>query len=399
MFLKFFKPRSTAGNQQKDDKADFITALAAFSLTHTELISFQAMLKVQEITNKASELAATSQQMAAMTEEVSSSVQHINAAMEQVKAGAEEGVSRIQNLSQFGDRTENVIVEMVSNVEELGKQVQRIDDISQNVSYIADQTNLLALNAAIEAARAGEAGRGFNVVAEEVRKLAGQTKDAVSNVKQISEQMNVKSSTTNDNILNVKNTFEQYMEGSNSVGGIIRDSTVQIDECAGMIASISGATQEQTAIATNLSGVAEDLTKTSEYISGLLRNEADHLCAIVNPCLKLSGSESVINILAARLIDHANFLKKTVAEAGKKVRVATYRECSFGIWYEENRSKYGNIKAYADVDEPHRRVHEAAENLSRDCNSRNVEELMRASADILKAFINLQVTLSAEQET
>ena len=398
MFLKFFKPKPTAENQLKDDKVDFITALAAFSLTHTELISFQAMLKVQEITGKASELSAASQQMAAMSEEVSSSVQHINAAMEQIKAGAEEGVSRIGSLSQYGDETESVIVEMVSNVEELGKQVQRIDDISQNVSYIADQTNLLALNAAIEAARAGEAGRGFNVVAEEVRKLAGQTKEAVSNVKQISEQMNVKSSTTNDNILNVKNTFEQYLDGSNSVGSIIRDSTVQIEECAGMIASISGATEEQTAIATNLSGVSEDLTKTSEYISGLLRNEAERLCGIINPCLKLSGNESVISILAARLIDHADFLKKTIAEAGKKVRVATYKECSFGKWYEENRSKYNNIKAYADVDEPHRKVHEAAQNLSMNCTSKNVEELMHASADILKAFINLQTNLSTAQK-
>ena len=398
MFLKYLKPKPNVVNQLKDDKADFVTALTAFSLTHTELISFQAMLKVQEITRKASELAATSQQMAAMTEEVSSSVQHINAAMEQVKAGADEGVSRISSLTQYGDQTENIIIEMVKNVEELGKQVQRIDDISQNVSYIADQTNLLALNAAIEAARAGEAGRGFNVVAEEVRKLAGQTKEAVSNVKQISVQMNVKSSTTNDNILNVKNTFEQYLDGSNSVGGIIRDSTAQIDECAGMIASISGATEEQTAIATNLSDVSEDLTRTSEYISGLLRTEADNLCGIINPCLKLSGSESVVSILATRLIDHANFLKKTISEAGKKLKVVSYRECSFGKWYEENRDKYIGVKAYADVDEPHRRVHEAAENLSMDCNSRNIEELMRASADILKAFINLQTTLSLEQK-
>jgi methyl-accepting chemotaxis protein len=354
------------------------------------------MLKIQEITIKASELSATSQQMTGMTEEVSSSVQHINATMEQVKAGSEEGVSKINILSQFGDKTGDVILEMVSNVEELGKQVKQIDHISQNVAYIADQTNLLALNAAIEAARAGEAGRGFNVVAEEVRKLAAQTKDAVGNVKKISEQMNLKSSITNDNILNVKNTFEQYLDESNNVGGIFQEGTIQIEECASMIANISGATEEQNAIATNLSDLSEALAETSEYIGNLLRNEADNLCEIINPSLVLSGSKSVISILAARLIDHANFLKKTIADAGKKVKVTGYKECAFGKWYEENRDKYSSIKAYVEVDLPHRRVHEAAENLSMDCNSKNIEKLMLASSDMLKAFINLQDNLKTK---
>lgn len=394
----FFKKRTTKAqtnqvNGNPNDNADFITAIAAFSLTHTELISFHAMLKVKEIAQRSGELAATSQEMSAMTEEVSASVQQINTAMHQVAAGADENVSKINNLAQLSSQAEVVLKNMVDNANELSSQIASIDNISQNVSEIADQTNLLALNAAIEAARAGEAGRGFNVVAEEVRKLAGQTKDAVSNVKQISDQMNIKSSTTVSDVVNVKNAFEHFLDGFNSVGEITKESTSHIDECAKMVENITGATEQQTAMSENLSNLSDELTKTSDYISGLLRNEADNLCKIVNPCLKISSSESVISILAARLMEHGNFLKKTMAEAGRCLGVTSYRECAFGKWYESNRSKYNHIQAFVEIDEPHRRVHEAAEKLSKNCTSENVQELMNASADILKAFIKLRNTI------
>jgi len=389
IIMFFQKSVSNSSTDNHNDKTDFIAALADFSLVHTELISLQATLRVQEISQKASELTSTSQNMAAMTEEVSASVQQINAAIQQVTAGAQETVSKINKLAELGNETETMLKDMMNNVGELSAQVKHIDNISQNVSEIADQTNLLALNAAIEAARAGDAGRGFNVVAEEVRKLAGQTKEAVGNVKQISDQMSIKSSTTNSNILKVQDIFKQYLDNSNIVGDIIRDSTKQTEECAGMVENITSAMQEQTVIAEKLTNVSEEQTKTCEFIIGLLRNEADDLSKIVAPVLKISDNESIINVLAARLKDHANFLRKTMAEAGKGLKVLDYHECAFGKWYDANKSKYNHIEAFIEVDEPHRKVHEAGRMLSQELTSKNVENLMYASADILKAFIKL----------
>lgn len=383
-------------NTVNDDKADFTMAVATFSLAHTELISYLAMLKVQEISRSASELNTIGQNMAAMTEEVSASVMTINTSIQQVTSGAQESVGKINKLTDLGYKTETLLKDMISNVDELGSQVKHIDDISQNVSDIADQTNLLALNAAIEAARAGEAGRGFNVVAEEVRKLAGQTKEAVGNVKQISDQMNIKSNATNGYILQVRDTFSQYLDNSNAVGETIRKSTEKIEECAGMIENITSAMQEQSATAEELSTTSEILTKNSEYIGQVLKVEANNLINAVAPNLKISGSDSVVNVLAARLTDHANFLKKTMAEAGQGMKVTAHHECAFGRWYNDNKSKYGSIQAFKDIDEPHRRVHEAGKRLSNYCTSENVEDLMKASTDILKSFIKLYDTLKAE---
>ncbi len=392
----FFKNRQSLSNNKEVDRADFISAVQMFSLTHSELISFHAMLKVQEISKRSADITSACQEMSAMSEEVLSSVQQINAAMQKVTAGADEGVNKIDELAKLGQNNKTVLKDMVGNATELSDQVTKIDDISQNVSDIADQTNLLALNAAIEAARAGEAGKGFNVVAEEVRKLAGQTKEAVANVKQISEQMNEKSSTTSANISSVQETFNQYIDNSNTVSDIIRETSKETEECATMIENITSATQQQTTTADNLSKISEELTENTEFISSLLKDEANSLVQIVNPVLKISASESIINVLAARLVDHAKFLRKTINEAGTGVKVTNHLECAFGKWYETNRERYSHLKAFKEVDEPHRRVHQFAENLSQDCTSDNVEELMRSSSDILKAFIKLYDTLNTE---
>ncbi|KJS66335.1 MAG: hypothetical protein JL50_12205 [Peptococcaceae bacterium BICA1-7] len=388
--------RKQKANPVNHDRADFTAAVATFSLAHTELISFLAMLKVQEISGSANELNTIGQSMAAMTEEVSASVMTINTSIQQVTSGAQESVDKINELSQLGHKTEALLKDMIGNVDELGSQVKHIDEISQNVSDIADQTNLLALNAAIEAARAGEAGRGFNVVAEEGRKLAGQTKEAVGNVTQISDQMHVKSNSTNGYILQVQDTFTQYLDNSNSVGETIKQSTEKIEECAGMIENITSAMEEQSATAGELSTTSDELTRNSAYIGQVLKGEANNLITAVAPSLIISGSGSVVNNLAARLIDHANFLKKTMAEAGKGMKVTAHHECAFGRWYNENKNIYGNIKAFKDIDEPHKRVHEAGGRLSNSFSSENVEELMQASTEILKSFIKLYENLKAE---
>ena len=389
MFLIKSSSNNPNSANKEADRADFIAAVTRFSLTHTELITCLAMLKVQEISTTAAELTSSSQEMAAMTQEVSASVQQINASIQQITAGAQASVNKINDLALMGQKSQSILRDMTENAAELSSQIKHIDTITENVSNIADQTNLLALNAAIEAARAGDAGRGFNVVAEEVRKLAGQTKDAVSNVKHISDQMNLKSTVTVENVTSVDQNFHQYIENSNLIGKIIRESTNQVEECAATIENITDAMQQQSKIADNLARASEALTQNSKYISELFREESGYLNKIIEPSLISSNRDSIIATLSARLIDHANFLKKTVAEAGKGNSVTGHDECAFGKWYNANYEKFGHLQAFKDVNEPHQRVHLAAKELANSYTAQNVQDLMQASAGILKAFIDL----------
>ncbi len=397
----FFNKKKRLSNNQAangfkgaNGDGDFTAALAIFSLAHTELIALNAMLKVKEIAANAAELSSATESMASATEEISASVEEINSSMQQVNAQTEQSVQQINKLDDLGAQSELMLKDMTQNVDELSSQVTKIDDITQTVSDIADQTNLLALNAAIEAARAGEAGRGFTVVADEVRKLAGKTKDSVSSVQQISEQINAKSKSTKANISEVQSTFLQYLESTKEVDDKIKQTTTKVGDCTLMIENITAAVQQQNAASENLARISKDLTKNSESVSAILSHNADYLLEIVTPQLKLSDSESVSSVLAARLVEHAHFLRKAAEQAGKGGSLVSYNECDFGKWYRDNAERYRDIPAFVEIDEPHRLVHEYADALTKELSSENVENLMKASTDILKAFIKLHQEVS-----
>lgn len=371
------------------DKLDFSNALTVFCLTHTELISFRAMLSVSEILKMASELSDDTKELYASAEEMAASAQQINSGIQQVSNSSQNALVKMKTLEKAGSETNNTLKDMLISTNNLNSQISQIQGIVGNISSIAGQTNLLSLNASIEAARAGDAGRGFAVVAGEVRKLSDDTKDAVNTVTSVADRMINQSIIVIGSVKNVDNNFNSYLNNSKEVSSEIKDIMGEIEKSSSMIEEITSSIEQQVDVTENISSKCENILMHSSDISKVLQNESDNLCSVVQPNLQLEDNDSIINILSLRLVDHADFLKSTINSAGKGIKLSNHLECNFGKWYESNKDKYNHIKSFREIDAPHRDVHQKANNLSRECSSENVQELINASLELLRTFISL----------
>ncbi len=177
---------------------------------------------------------------------------------------AVQGKTVIDATTNSMEKISETVNVAATTIEELGKSSAQIGEIVSVINGIADQTNLLALNAAIEAARAGEQGRGFAVVADEVRKLAERTGQATKDIADRINSIQTAAAESVDAMRKgageVNKGVEQAKEASMSLGSIVQVSTVSMD----MVQRIAAATEEQSA-------ASEEVTQNMESISGITK--------------------------------------------------------------------------------------------------------------------------------
>ncbi len=379
-------PSSVLGTEK------FVAALADFSLAHAELTAFRVSLKVKQIAEQATIIAAISEEFVATAEQTAASTQEISAGLQDLSATSKHNMVTLKNVNQQANNVQSLLLDMGNAMTELKEQIGSIDNINQDVSQIADQTNLLALNAAIESARAGEHGRGFSVVAEEVRKLAGETKEAVAEVKSISQEIKKRTNIVSTETLEIQSVFSEYTNQANKVVTEIGKSVTGIESVTVVAENIANATGQQAEAATSLAMIAQELALSVDFAEKV-REDIFNLTNIVKPELDTSEDESILSTLAARLGDHANFLRNTIKVAGLKTQVTDHNNCGFGKWYHGHASAYGHIAAFKAIDDPHQMVHKTAQMVANDSTVENVEELIKSSTMVLKAFIELAAAI------
>ncbi len=243
-----------------------------------------------EVAGAATEIAASSEQIASGMREQSSQVEQISSAVEEMSASVEEvarksGIASNEanesgSMAEAGGRTVRdtitgmqSIAEAVSagalSVAELGKRGEQIGQIISVINDIADQTNLLALNAAIEAARAGEHGRGFAVVADEVRKLADRTTTATEEIAQSIQAIQVE---TGEAVTKMNAGTEQVnvgVEKATEAGHSLEQIVNSARSVAGNIQSIAAAAEQQSVAAGEVSRNIESISAvTAESTEG-----------------------------------------------------------------------------------------------------------------------------------
>jgi methyl-accepting chemotaxis protein len=217
----------------------------------------------QTISATAQQLASSSQQVNASTQQVSSGVQEIASGGENLAKQAADASKNTQELSAVAAKggesakvAENKMVSLASAVNESSMSVQTLGDKSQEIvkivdtiNSIASQTNLLALNAAIEAARAGEAGRGFAVVADEVRKLAEESQNATKDIEQLINEIK---NSTEEAVASMDAGKNEVQEGSTVVGEALRS----LDEIGNKVKTIESSIESVSVVWRNSLPVA-----------------------------------------------------------------------------------------------------------------------------------------------
>jgi methyl-accepting chemotaxis protein len=220
---------------------------------------------------RTTETATAMEEMNATVLEVARNASSAAENADRARSTAENGLSVMEELL-LAIRTVNANAgELRASMEGLGEQAQAIGSVMNVINDIADQTNLLALNAAIEAARAGEAGRGFAVVADEVRKLAEKTMAATREVGsaiqaiQDGAQGNVRATET------AVESVNRSTELAEQSGKALEEIVAMVEQTADQVRSIATASEEQSATSEEINTATEEINRISAETSDTMQ--------------------------------------------------------------------------------------------------------------------------------
>jgi len=237
-------------------------------------------------------------------------VEHMNTSVQTVAESASLASSastEASDISKEGadvvDKTVKTIRALAETVESSSTVIDKLDDDTKQVGAvldvikgIADQTNLLALNAAIEAARAGEQGRGFAVVADEVRTLASRTQDSTTEIQKTIEQLQIAARSAVDAMSQGRNLAESGVTEVSLAGESLAAITSSVEHINAMTSEIAQATNEQSTVAGEIVSHVDDIsfsTETTHQASDELAQVSSSLADLANNLQKLTNGFKV----------------------------------------------------------------------------------------------------------
>ncbi len=296
-----------------DEIGSLSTALNSMSSSLNQMVA-KISGSAEQLASSTEEIAVSSREMASGAENQSRQMDSVSAAINELGATSTEVCNNTNEAAQAAERASqaatsggeivrqsvdgmsrisSAVQDTADNVGELAKHSDQIGQIISVIEDIANQTNLLALNAAIEAARAGEQGRGFAVVADEVRSLANRTTVATQEIAEMIK--NIQSGT--ESAVNSMNVGKQEVESGVE---LVAKAGAALEEIVAVVDSLSGRFQQIATAATEQSAVADEITQSVTEVTEVSQSTEQTALHTVGATDELSKLASDLQTIVSR---------------------------------------------------------------------------------------------------
>ncbi len=318
--------------------------------------------EIDQIATAVNEMSATAQEVAGNTVRTAEAINEAEREIQSSLQLVEHTSSAMENLAGDIRQTQEVVNTLVEETENIGMVINVIKEI-------AEQTNLLALNAAIEAARAGEQGRGFAVVADEVRTLARRTQDSTKEIEEIIGRLSAQAGRSREamdrGVNRAGETVELAQDSRTSLQAIDQALSTVTD----MANQIATASEEQTAVAEeinrnihNVASLAADTSRSAETASEEVVEMSHTMTELQQTAAEFRLGNKALDLGKAKSA-HLDWKNKLRAFLDGKSTLSleqaiSHRHCVLGKWYYgEGLEKFGHIAEMRELEQPHEELH------------------------------------------